>query len=268
MTYRDEGISLKMHLLTPAQTATLKPWFLPDRPGPLVGLHVIHTGNGTCRADRWPAPRTLLLETPDNYTLMGDPHALEPADLRPHITGFVETSAAFVPLLQAAFPDVSIWPRVIFAGQPDLSPAAVSDYLIRRLEPGDTQQLQNLGAETVWISKTWGGPAGLATSGYGWGAFVNGQLAAVACTFFLGKTYEEIGVATEPAFRGLGLSPACVRALCRDIQDRGHQVSWTTSPDNRASIRVAEKLGLTLQRHDRLYAVGMAIPAPAGQAEG
>ncbi len=71
---------------------------------------------------------------------------------------------------------------------------------------------------------------------------MDGQLVTVACTFFLGKTYEEIGVATELTFRGLGLSPACVPALCRGIQARGHQVSWTTSPDSRASIRVAEKL--------------------------
>jgi hypothetical protein len=69
-----------MHLFTAAQTATLKPWFLLDKPGPLVGLHVIHTGNGTCRADRWAAPCALLLETPDNHTLLGKPHTLESAE--------------------------------------------------------------------------------------------------------------------------------------------------------------------------------------------
>jgi RimJ/RimL family protein N-acetyltransferase len=33
-----------------------------------------------------------------------------------------------------------------------------------------------------------------------------------------------------------------------------------TSPDNLASIRVAEKLGFTLQRTDALYVVGREIP--------
>ena len=42
-----------MILLTPQQTAALYDWFVPDRPGPLVGLHVIQTGQGVCYADRW-----------------------------------------------------------------------------------------------------------------------------------------------------------------------------------------------------------------------
>jgi hypothetical protein len=49
-----------MLLLTPSQTATLKDWFIPDQPGPLVGLHVLQTGHGACFADRWPHPRTVL----------------------------------------------------------------------------------------------------------------------------------------------------------------------------------------------------------------
>jgi|GEM_PF-4232831 len=181
----------------------------------------------------------------------------------------VETAVRLV-LAQAPLPQQGDLRSILgMFAEPLLEPRRCVDpigrerLLIRRLEPGDTQQLQHLGVETVWISKTWGGPAGPAASGFGWDAFVADKLAAVACTFFLGETYEEIGVATEPEFRGLGLSPTCVRVLCGDIQARGHQPGWTTSPDNQAGIRVAEKLGLTLQRHDRLYAVGMAIPAPA-----
>ncbi|NJP07496.1 MAG: hypothetical protein HC837_18655 [Chloroflexaceae bacterium] len=93
-----------MKLLTPEQTATLKPWFLPEQPGPLIGSHIIHTGNGACFGDRWPAPRTILAETSGNYTLLGDPEAVTPAEIQHHIKGFVETSEAFLPLLQAHFP--------------------------------------------------------------------------------------------------------------------------------------------------------------------
>ena len=46
-----------MLLLTPAQTAALQDWFLPERVGPLVGPHVIATGRGW--VDRWPAPRAV-----------------------------------------------------------------------------------------------------------------------------------------------------------------------------------------------------------------
>jgi predicted GNAT family acetyltransferase len=95
-----------------------------------------------------------------------------------------------------------------------------------------------------------------------WGGFIGGRLAAVACTFFAGRGHEEIGVVTEPGYRGRGLSAACAAGLCGDIVARGRIPSWTTSPDNAASMRVAEKLGFTFQRRDVLYVVGIPIPAP------
>lgn len=249
--------------LTPDQAITLRPWFLPERPGPLVGSHVLRTGHGACWVDRWPAPRVVLAETVDNYTLLGDAHALTANDLRPHIKGFVEAAEAFAPLLKAAFPDLRLWPRVILAQPARPKPSATSDVPVRRLTADDASLLAALSPESAWISKTWGGPRGLAESGFAWGALVAGQLASVACTFFLGETYEEIGVVTEPAFRGSGLSTACAGALCQDIRARGHQPSWTTSPDNVPSVRVAEKLGFQVQREDVLYVVGIEIPKPA-----
>jgi RimJ/RimL family protein N-acetyltransferase len=249
--------------LTPKQIASLKPWFLPERPGPLIGSHVIQTGHGACLVDRWPAPRVVLVETAGNYTLSGEAQVLAPADLQPHIEGFVDTTEAFAPLLRAAFPDVKTWPRIAFA-QPDApNPVAAGDVALRRLEPSDRPHLERFDPDSAWISNTWGGPAALAGSGFGWGAFVAGRLASIACTFFLGETYEDIGVVTEPDFRGLGLSVACADALCRDIRARDHQPTWTTSPDNTASLRVAEKLGFVVQRQHQLYVVGIPIPESA-----
>jgi predicted GNAT family acetyltransferase len=95
------------------------------------------------------------------------------------------------------------------------------------------------------------------------GAFRSGRLAAVACSFFAGVRYEDIGVVTQPAERGQGLGMACAGALCAAIQGRGRQPSWSTSPDNTASLRVAEKLGFVLQRRDRLLVVGKSLPEPA-----
>ena len=105
----------------------------------------------------------------------------------------------------------------------------------------------------------WG--AGPGNSGYSWGTFVDGELAAVACTFFLGRSYEDVGVVTVPKFQRRGLSTACAAALCRDIRTRGHQPIWSTSPDNAASLRVAEKLGLRVDRQDVTYVIGIDIPA-------
>ena len=150
---------------------------------------------------------------------------LEPNDLRAHVAGFVEAPAHFVPLLRAAFPDLVVWERMIYAlpGKPHF--ALPADFIIHPLTPNDTLHLQNLSAKSSWISKTWGGPAGLAASGYAWGAFAGDHLAAVANIFFLGAQYEELGVVTEPEFRGQGLSYACAGALCAEIQARGHTPS-------------------------------------------
>lgn len=248
--------------LAPSQIKTLKDRFIPDQPGPLVALHVIQTGHGTCLVDRWPDPRAILMETAGNYSLSGDPDALEPEDLRPHITGFVAAPEKFLPLLQTTFPTLTIWDRVILElqGEPHLSRPQTG--LVRRLEAEDAGQLEALSPESRWISKTWESQTNLASSGYGWGAFIEGRLVSVACTFFVGDRYEELGVATEPEFRGMGLSVACAGALCAAIRERGRWSSWTTSTDNLASLRVAEKLGFTVHHFDQLYVVGIQPPPP------
>jgi RimJ/RimL family protein N-acetyltransferase len=90
----------------------------------------------------------------------------------------------------------------------------------------------------------------------------------VACPFFIGERYEDLGVATEPDARGRGLSPACAAAVCRDVRGRGRVPTWTTSPDNTASLRVAAKLGARLHRRDRLLVVGIPVPEPARPPSG
>jgi hypothetical protein len=245
------------------RAAGLRHWFLPDRPGPLVGLHVLQTGQGACWVDRWPDPRAVLVDTAGNWSLAGDPAVLDPGELAARVRGFVEAPDPFVPLLRAAFPDLQVWERVVFAlpGRP--RPARQGGPAVRRLGPADAAALAGLSAEVDWIGNTWGGPAALAASATAWGAFAGARLVSVACPFFLGQRYEDIGVVTEAELRGRGLSVACARAVCGDVLGRGRTPSWTTSPDNLASVRVAEKLGFALDRHDRLHVTGVAIPTPA-----
>jgi len=254
------------------QLAAVAHWFLPERPGPLVARHVLTTGNGSCLADRWPGPRALMVEAGGNFTLAGDPGALDPGDLRARVSGFVEAPASFVPLLRTAFGEVHEWPRMIFVLEgpldPPPPPRGGPHPVLRRLGPGDAAALAGLAEESAWIANTWGGPDGLAASGMGWGAFAGGRLAAVACPFFVGEVYEDLGVATEPAFRGQGLSPACAAGVGRDVRRRGRTPTWTTSPDNTASLRVAAKLGARLHRRDSLYVAGIPVPEPARPPDG
>jgi RimJ/RimL family protein N-acetyltransferase len=131
---------------------------------------------------------------------------------------------------------------------------------VRPLAEADAPALDAMDATIAWISETWGGSAGLAASGYAVAAVAGGRVLSVACSFFVGRGYEDIGVVTEPDARGRGLSTACAAALAADIRRRGKQPSWTTSPDNAASRGVAARLGFVLEREDVLYAVGTPVP--------
>ena len=243
-----------------AQLEMLAKWFQPETPGPIIAPHVIRTGYGRAWVDRWPDVRTVVVETNYNYIIVGDPDTLSAEAIRTHIAGFVAAPEAFVPRLEQIYANLVKWPRIIgyLPAAPITPPMPQAE--VRRFQPADAAALENLSAESVWVSQTWGSGTGLAQSGYGWGAWIDGELAAVACTFFLGDAYEDIGVATEPPYRGQGLSTACVYELCCDIIARGHKPSWTTSTDNIGSWRVAEKLGFVHERNDRLYVVGRDVP--------
>ncbi|HEY1015642.1 MAG TPA: GNAT family N-acetyltransferase, partial [Herpetosiphonaceae bacterium] len=172
---------------------------------------------------------------------------------------------AWEPALREVFPGLGIWDRVIASlPGPETGLSAPAGWTIRRLTRLDAPALWGLSRENAWIANTWGGPDGLAGSGMAWGAFEGARIAAAACSFYVGERFEEIGVVTEAAARGRGLSHACATGLCGDIIARGRRPSWSTSPDNAASRRVAEKLGFCFERADRLYALGLPIPAAAG----
>lgn len=240
--------------LTHDQIATLRHWFLPERPGPLIGPHVIHSGYGTCHADRWPQPRVLLLNAGGNLALHGDSAVLQPEMIRGHIKGYLAAAENFAPLLYETFDSVIAWPRLVYS-MPQLVDVPPVEAELRRLTAQDSEALALLSEENRWIWVTWGDASRLAASGYAWGAFVDGRLVAVANSFFVGEQYEDIGVVTEPEYRRRGLSAACVNALCADIRTREHTPSWTTTPHNVGSQHVAEKCGFVWQRHDMLYGI-------------
>lgn len=238
-----------MHEVSAAAVADL---FGPERPGPMIHPHVAATGVGGCRADRAENPRTAVAELPGgNIACRGEPVAV--AGLR----GLVEAPPEWAPALEEVAA-VGVWDRIV-AELPGAAEPVVGRS-VRRLTPSDTAGLDALDPSIAWISETWGGHVGLAASGTAWAAFDGGRAVAVACPFYLGRNYEDIGVVTEPGHRGRGLSTACAAALVADIRARGRQPSWTTSPDNTGSRAVAARLGFVPVRDDVLYAVGIPVP--------
>lgn len=246
--------------LSRSQLAALVDWFPPERPGYLVGPHVLNTGYGRAWVDRFPNPRALLAETAGNYQFYGAPGDLSPEELAPLLKGFIDCPPEFEPLLRVACPDVITWERVVYQLTDLLLVSTPIEVEIRRLVEADVPALACLSQESGWVTKTWGGASGTAASGTAWGAFVEGKLASVACPFFMGIQYEDLGAATEPPYRGWGLSAACTHVLCQDVLQRGKMVSWNTSTDNLASIRVAEKVGFHFVRSDRLFVAGVKLP--------
>jgi GNAT superfamily N-acetyltransferase len=252
-----------MQLLSPAQRAQLASRFLPERPGPMVGLHVLETGHGAVFGDRWPQPRALLSASGENYSLLGDTSAFSAADLVEFISGLLDAPPEFEPLLVSVDPLLGRWDRVISQLPGEAAHFDAGRTELRRLTHADTHHVFGMSESNDWISQTWGGPPSLCAGGLAWGAFVKAQLVSVAAPFYVGQRFEDIGVVTEPGFRGRGLSVACAGSLCADIRTRGRTPSWSTSPDNTASLRVAEKLGFEHERDDLLYVVRAGVPEPA-----
>jgi hypothetical protein len=243
-----------------AQLDMLAPWFRPEVPGPIVASHVLRTGYGRAWVDRWPNVQAVVVESEYNLVMAGDPTVLDPTELAQTVAGFVAAPEPFVPLLEAAYPTMHKWPRIVgtLPVPPIQMPPVHAE--LRRFRSTDAGDLANLSAESIWVSRTWESAEALARSGYGWGAWVDGVLASVACTFFLGEEYEDIGIVTEPGYQGNGLSSACTHELCLDIIARGRTPTWSTSKDNLASWRVAQKVGFVYLRDDWLYVVGRAVP--------
>lgn len=244
------------------ELASLRPWFAREPLGPrrLLGQHVLATGVGTVRVDRWPDPELVLVDVMGNLALLGRSDGPLPESLSSYVQGVLAAAPSFEVALRAAFPDLKVWDRVI-QHLPGPAPSVLPHRgFVRALGPADTALVAGLSENVSWISKSWGGPDGLSGSGTAWGGFVDDRLVSVACTFFLGEDEEDIGIVTEPLARGLGLGAASAAGVCGGIVSRGRMPSWTTSPDNAGSLGVARKLGFTGARTDVLYVINAEIP--------
>lgn len=250
-----------MHEIAADDRRRFAAWFAPERPGgAMCAAHVARTGIGSFYADRLDEPRAVLAQAPGNAALRGDPGAVRPEALDV-LEGFVDAPPEWLPVLRQADPGVTPWDRVMFELPAEVEvPERIAGIDARLLGPADTAAIEAFDADGAWIHKTWGGAAGMAGSGTARGVFVEDRLVSIAVAFFLGEVHEELGVVTDSAHRGRGYSRAASAALCADIRARGHVPAWTTSPDNAASVAVAERLGFRRVGTGLLYAVRVPIP--------
>ena len=83
------------------------------------------------------------------------------------------------------------------------------------------------------------------TDGIAAGAVVDGNLVAIAHTYAETDLHADIGVSTLEAWRKNGFATAAASLVAQKIQASGKVPAWSCGEDNRASLRVAQKLGFT-----------------------
>ena len=89
-------------------------------------------------------------------------------------------------------------------------------------------------------------------------AVVDGELVAIAHTSARTERYADIGVYTEEKWRGRGVCAAAASIVAQRLQEAGQTPTWSTGEDNRASRRVAQKLGYE-EVSQRTYVIPGAI---------
>ncbi|MFB7634265.1 GNAT family N-acetyltransferase [Streptomyces sp. NPDC056149] len=252
--------------ILPHQLPDLAYWFADGPPGTVaLTQHALISGNGRWWVDRPDAPRAVVVSCANHALFRGDPTALAPLSLAGFAGHYAQAPARFLPLLGSSFDLLVPWERMVYLHrQSTAAPRPPHGVKVRRLLPQDAEALGALGADASWINASWGGPAGLAASGHGWGAFHAGRVLAVACTYFRGTGYEDVACVTLPEHRRQRLALACVTALCRDIAARGHTPSWTCSRDNRASRLLAWTAGFRLADEYVHYLTGEPVRQDVG----
>jgi RimJ/RimL family protein N-acetyltransferase len=255
----------EMQALATPRWPELRDWLVPEQPCSLIAWHTLATGIGRCWVDRLSRPRCAIAFAGGNLTLAGDAAALSSDRFAAVVDTlladwervFIAAPNAFANTVVDALAGPARWPRVIFTTDGALAPkVACPPGRLRRLGAVDTGAVEALEEDIQWISDTLDGPARFAQSGTAFGGFVDGRLISVAVPFYVGERFEELGVVTAQAHRGVGWSTACSAAVIADIQSRDRTPCWSTTPDNTASMRVASKLGFRQTREEMHFMVG------------
>jgi GNAT superfamily N-acetyltransferase len=121
--------------------------------------------------------------------------------------------------------------------------APASHPAVRTLEVGDASLLSESAPELTEIALGFGTFEGLLAEGVAAGAIVEGRIVSLACTTAQTPRHADLGVATLEDWRGRGLATACAAQAAAGILRAGRTPVWSAGESNRASLRVAEKLG-------------------------
>ncbi len=122
---------------------------------------------------------------------------------------------------------------------------------VRRLTEDDSSAFES--AAPGWSLRSWGDYGALIARGAAFGVPIPGGFASLAWTYESDLEHDKIGVATRPRFLKLGLGGAAASALVVHIvRERRKSPLWVTSPENAASIALADSLGFSIGVEEKL----------------
>jgi GNAT superfamily N-acetyltransferase len=96
--------------------------------------------------------------------------------------------------------------------------------------------------------------------GVGYALVRDGELLAECLAGPRARGLLEMGVVTREAHRGHGYGTLVSRAVAEACEARGDRVWWNANADNEPSIRIARRIGFTMERRYEL----VALHAPLG----
>ena len=122
---------------------------------------------------------------------------------------------------------------------------------VRRLESDDRPAFEAVAPP--WAARSWGDFATLIGLGAAIGVTSPCGLLAMAWIYESDRDHDKVGVFTIPHYRRLGLGRAATGALVDHIvRDRRKHPLWVTTPDNPASVSLAESLGFSVPVEETL----------------
>ena len=111
----------------------------------------------------------------------------------------------------------------------------------RLLTPDDIELVEAAPAEVR--GGGWSSTREMLEEGVVAGAVVKGNLVAIAYTSARSARHADVAVNTLERWRGRGFAAAAASLVARRVQEAGQIPVWSTGEANRASLRVAQKLG-------------------------
>ncbi len=238
----------RLHDVLTVAPDALRPWFTPELPGPLVFEHVARTGHGRVRVGPLARPAGGGRRAARQPALRGDPDHLPPKELAT-LAGFVEAPPEWLPALRASDPRTGVWDRLV-AVLPATAAVPPPTADVRLLTRPTRPRSPISAPSSAWIAETLGRRRpGCSKPAWRGACWWTGRCAALAVPFYLGGRYEDIGVVTEPAHRGRGLSVACAGADRRHPGPRPRTDLVDVAGQHR-SRGVAARLGFVHERDD------------------